>query len=545
MGRICTFFALSVLIGYCTGVELDTKKGIIRGSEGTSRNGRIYRQYMAIPFAQPPVGKLRFRNPQMHTGWEGVLDGTKEALPCIQKIWFSTLKHNSTFGQEDCLYLNIYTPSNLENDGQLPVMVYIHGGAFRFGNPGPKNSEKNFMDEDVVLVTIQYRLGTLGFLSTEDSLIPGNFGLKDQAMALKWIKENIADYGGNPDSIVVFGESAGGASVHYLLTSPLSRDLVKGGISQSGVLDAPWSLSPPGLARKFAILVADKVGCGKGPLLECLQSIPAEQLAATDAEFTKWDFDPIVVFQPVIEMKNDGAFMKQDPRTIEVTLPWVTGITNGEGNMKSAALINQDPSVLDYFIENIDEVLATILYVDPKKPKADQLLGMVKNRYFQHLTDKKHILKEHEKLFFDLYFAYPMKKALERHKGPKYAYLLSHRPETSVTDIFGSIKLNSTKACHGDDRASLFYRSSSSPSSEEKSQDREFSERLVKLWVDFARSLNSHDQSFDKQWKPHLNDNFLHLKTYEFVMEQISLDYLLEFWSKAYSLIKQTEKDEL
>ncbi|CAH1392170.1 unnamed protein product [Nezara viridula] len=544
MVRICMLIALSVSV-CCTGVELETKKGIIRGSEGTSRNGRSYRQYMAVPYARPPIDKLRFRNPQMHDGWEGVLDASKEPLPCIQKISFSTLKQNSTIGKEDCLYLNIYTPSEPENDEKLPVMVYIHGGGFRWGSPGSKNSEKFFMDEDIVLVTVQYRLGTLGFLSTEDSLIPGNFGLKDQAMALKWVKENIDEYGGNPDLIVAFGESAGGASVHYLLTSPLSRDIIKGGISQSGVLDAPWALSPPGRARKYAMHVADMVGCGKDPLLECFQSLPAEQLAATDAEFTTWDFDPVVVFQPVIEVKNNGAFMKEDPRTIEVTLPWVTGITNGEGNLKSAALINQDPSVLDYFIENIDKVLATILYIDPKTPMADQLLNMVKNRYFQNLTDKKHILKEHEKLFFDLYFAYPMKKALERHTGPKYAYFLSHRPEHSITDMFGPIKLNSSKACHGDDTTSLFDKSASFPSSKEKPEDKQFSERLVKMWVDFARSLKSSDQSFNKQWKPYLNNNFLHLKTYEFIMEQISLDYLLEFWSKAYSLIKHVEKDEL
>nr|UYG55601.1 carboxylesterase 1 [Arma chinensis] len=541
------FFFFSVCV---SSIQLKTRKGIIQGSQGTSKNGRSYHIFMAVPYAQPPVGELRFMNPLMHNGWEGTLDATDEATPCIQKIRFSALKENSTIGEENCLYLNIYTPSNLDDDGddddkKLPVMVYIHGGGFRWGNPGPKNSEKLFMDEDVILVTVQYRLGILGFLSTEDSLIPGNFGLKDQAMALRWVKENINEYGGNPNLIVAFGESAGGASVHYLLTSPLSRDLLKGGISQSGVIDAPWGLSPPGLARKYAILAASMVGCGKGPLLECLQSLPVEQLATIDPKFTKWDLDPIVIFQPVIEVKNNGVFMKEDPRNIEFTLPWITGITNGEGNIKSAALLNEDPSVFDYFIENIDEVLATIMHVDPKTPKIDQVLSMVKNRYFQHLTNKNHILKEHEKLCFDLYFAYPMKKALERHKGLKYAYFFSHRRENTIADLFGPIKLNSTKACHGDDMASLFYGSNLFPDTKERPEDKEFSEHLVHLWVNFAKSVSSGDGSFNKQWKPFSNNNFLHMKTKEFIMEHISFDYLLEFWSKAFNLIKQQEKDEL
>ncbi|KAL1116581.1 hypothetical protein AAG570_005053 [Ranatra chinensis] len=178
---------------------------------------------MSIPYAKPPVEELRFQSPQRPLKWDGVLDASGDKSPmCMQIPIFIPSLRNLTLGQEDCLYLNVFT-RKIDSSAKFPVMVYIHGGAFRFGSPGPKGRARYLMDREMVLVTLTYRLGPLGFLSTEDEVIPGNFGLKDQAMALGWVKRNIEHFGGDPDSITIFGESAGGASVHYMMMSPLSK----------------------------------------------------------------------------------------------------------------------------------------------------------------------------------------------------------------------------------------------------------------------------------------------------------------------------------
>lgn len=531
----------------CSAIELKTRKGSLQGTEESSRNGRKYYAFRGIPYAQPPVGKLRLRNPQPHYGWKGILDATENAPLCIQKYIFSPKLRNTTLGQEDCLFLNIYSPT-VDPSRHLPVLVYVHGGGFRCGSPGPKEAPSFFMDEDVILVTVHYRVGTLGFLSTEDRLIPGNFGLKDQAMALKWLSENINDYGGNPDSMIVFGESAGGASAHYLLASPLSRDLVKGGISESGVIDAVWALSYPGRAKELVEEVAKIVGCSSSPLLECFQSVEAEKLIAAELELLEWDFDPAVIFQPVVEEENDGAFITEDPRRIKVSHPWITGFTNGEGIFKTAALINQDESVVDYFVKNIDTLLPMVMFVNPSSPGKDQLVAMVKERYFRNLNDRKQVLDQIEVLYTDLFFVYPMIQALQRHSGPKYAYLLSHRAENSLADKMGDIKLNSPKASHVDELLSLFDWSGIFHESKGRPEDRKISELLVKIWVNFAKSRNPTLEGVPMKWNLHSENNLLHIQTDEIKMENIPLDEISEFWSRAFAVLEPTHgivKEEL
>ncbi|KAB7496322.1 Carboxylesterase NlhH [Armadillidium nasatum] len=161
-----------------------------------------------------------------------------------------------------------------EREKNLPVMVFIHGGGFMAGGADfyPPYA---LMNRDIVLVTIQYRLGIFGFLSTEDSEMPGNMGLKDQQLALKWIKENIESFGGDSNRITIFGESAGGASVHYHILSPGSKGLFNRAILQSGTAFCPWASNNN--HRKFAIEAGREFGCfidnGTEKYLECMQNV--------------------------------------------------------------------------------------------------------------------------------------------------------------------------------------------------------------------------------------------------------------------------------
>ncbi|KAG7153841.1 Venom carboxylesterase-6-like 8, partial [Homarus americanus] len=192
-----------------------------------SASSRALYAYQGIPFAKPPVGDLRFKDPVPSEPWEGVRDGTKLPEPCLQVSFFMftsgvRVPPEKLLGVEDCLYLNVYTPVDNGPKADLPVMVWIHGGAY-FSGSTKEYLPLVILDHDVVLVVIQYRLGVLGFLSTEDSVIPGNFGLKDQTLALKWVQRNINNFGGDKTKVTIFGESAGGASVHFHMLSPKSK----------------------------------------------------------------------------------------------------------------------------------------------------------------------------------------------------------------------------------------------------------------------------------------------------------------------------------
>lgn len=200
--------------------------------QGTIENGLTV--YKGVPFAAPPVGPLRWRAPQPPAKWEGIKQAVQFAPAPMQG-------GNPPSGKsEDCLYLNVWTPAKSAND-RIPVLVWIYGGGFSFGSTSePVYNGDKLAQKGVVLVTIAYRVGQLGFLANaalsaeSPSHSSGNYGLLDQVEALKWIKKNIAAFGGDPDKVTIFGESAGGISVSMLCASPLAKGLFRGAISESG-----------------------------------------------------------------------------------------------------------------------------------------------------------------------------------------------------------------------------------------------------------------------------------------------------------------------
>ncbi len=201
--------------------------------QGYKSNGLMI--FKGIPFGAPPVGDLRWKAPQPVKAWKGVRDASKYATGPIQN-------NPSPEYSEDCLYLNVWTPAHSPKD-KLPVLVWIYGGGFVFGNTADPSYDCEALaqvDKDVVLVSINYRVGQLGFLalpelSAEDpNHVSGNYGILDQIAGLKWVKKNIAKFGGDPNQVTIFGESAGGISVSMLCGSPLAKGLIQGAISQSG-----------------------------------------------------------------------------------------------------------------------------------------------------------------------------------------------------------------------------------------------------------------------------------------------------------------------
>ncbi|XP_069689984.1 juvenile hormone esterase-like isoform X2 [Periplaneta americana] len=193
----------------------------VQGSQMTSRNGRNFCSFRGMPYAAPPVGPLRFKAPQPVDFWNKKWNATVDGPMCIQKT-------KPIVGQEDCLYLNVYTPlTTFPSVQTFPVIVYFHGGSMEKGSGvSTLYHPKYFLDKDIVLVTINYRLGVFGFISTGDDEAPGNFGLKDQVAALRWVRDNIAELGGDPNKVTLQGQSAGAQSINYHMFSPLSRGLL-------------------------------------------------------------------------------------------------------------------------------------------------------------------------------------------------------------------------------------------------------------------------------------------------------------------------------
>ncbi|XP_033634396.1 cholinesterase 2-like [Asterias rubens] len=269
--------------------------------------------YLGIPYAEPPVGTLRLR-PPVAKSWSGELQATKLGNPCPQsEVNIGKVSLNGSLA-EDCLVLDVFVPQQVPSDAG--VLVFIHGGGYVFG-------QGTFMDllptptaviGDVIVVTMNYRLGALGFLSTDDDVIPGNFGLLDQQLALKWVRDNIQAFGGDPERVAIFGESAGSASVNLQMLSPGSAGLFRGAIMQSGDVFSPWAIIEAAKARKVAFALGKLLGCERDTseeLLECLQKVEdIDYIIKSQQEGLAEEFGTqSILLTPVV----DGNFLPGKP----------------------------------------------------------------------------------------------------------------------------------------------------------------------------------------------------------------------------------------
>lgn len=249
-------------------------RGVLRGFEEKSAS------WWGIPFAEPPVGNLRFRSPQpLQRTWTEPFDAEKAGSPCLQILGLPVL------GQEDCLYLNVHAPTKPRTTGALPVMIWIYGGAYTMGDGfefGLYDGKNLAEYHDVVVVTMNYRLSGLGFfaldaLKQEDPhLSTGNYALHDQQLAMRWVQTNIANFGGDPGRVTLFGQSAGAFSVMWHLVSIQSKGLFHAAIMESGNTALSWFFQPYEKATSMYEDIARAMGCPASPeQLGCLRALPA------------------------------------------------------------------------------------------------------------------------------------------------------------------------------------------------------------------------------------------------------------------------------
>ncbi|KAK2506978.1 hypothetical protein MC885_017876 [Smutsia gigantea] len=342
MGRLELVFSLTCCLAVASAAQLGavyTEGGFV---EGVNKKLGLFGDYVdifkGIPFAAAPKA---LEKPQRHPGWQGTLKAKDFKKRCLQ----ATITQDSTYGEEDCLYLNIWVPQGRKQVSRdLPVMIWIYGGAFLMGSGHGANFLKNYLYDgeeiatrgNVIVVTFNYRVGPLGFLSTGDSSLPGNYGLWDQHMAIAWVKRNIAAFGGDPNNITIFGESAGGASVSLQTLSPHSKGLIRRAISQSGVALCPWAIQKNPLF--WAKRVAEKVGCpteDTARMAKCLKvTDPRAMTLAYKMPLAGMAY-PILHylgFVPVI----DGDFIPDDPITLYANaadIDYIAGTNNMDGHL--------------------------------------------------------------------------------------------------------------------------------------------------------------------------------------------------------------------
>lgn len=249
--------------------------------EGTINSGTGIRMFKGIPFAAPPVGDLRWKEPQPVKDWTGVRKADQFGPRCSQRAVFGDMNFRSNGMGEDCLYLNVWTPAKSGN-AKLPVLVYFFGGGFIGGDGSePRYDGESLATKGIVAVTVNYRLDIFGFFSHPDLTkesphhASGNYGLLDQHAALLWVKRNIAAFGGDPNKITIAGESAGSIAVSAQMASPLSKDLIAGAIGESGSYMGTLSPEPLAKAEQLGLKFAASVGANS---IAALRAMTVEQL---------------------------------------------------------------------------------------------------------------------------------------------------------------------------------------------------------------------------------------------------------------------------
>ena len=399
-----------------------TANGLVDGRGGQPSGVRIFR---GIPFAQPPTGELRWREPQPVKNWTGVRPAFDFGPRCMQAVVFDDIRYRSNGVSEDCLYLNVWTPAK-SNQERLPVLVYFYGGGFVNGDSSePRYDGESMAAKGIVVVSVNYRLGVFGFLAlpelTKESphKASGNYGLLDQNAGLRWVRQNIANFGGDAKRVTIAGESAGSISVSAHMVSPLSIDLIAGAIGESGAITGALSAVPLAQAEADGSKFVASLGVES---LAALRAMPAQQILepAYKGGYASVGRFPITI---------DGYFLPADPATIyasgkQARVPLLAGWNSEESGWK--ALFDSDEPTP----ENYKKVLAKLF-----GPGADEALKLypasTQDEVVQAATD----------LASDRFIAYSTWKWMDAHGrtggSPVYYYYYSH-PRPAMTAAMGN-----------------------------------------------------------------------------------------------------------
>ncbi|KAM7346102.1 juvenile hormone esterase-like [Cochliomyia hominivorax] len=425
---------------------------------------QINAQYVAFLGIRYAEQAERFEPPVPYNSDEEH-DATKPGFDCIQKNYF--LPSRPVIGSEDCLFLNVYTKL-VENSCEplQPVMVYIYGGGFFSGSSDPIYTGPEFIMDTrkVVLVTLNYRLGAFGFMATEDGVIPGNLGLKDQNMALQWVQENIEYFGGDWGHVTLFGQGAGAISAHLQMLSPQSVDLFDAVIAMSGTALSPFAidLDPDKTARKTAqmCMIPNWNKISTKDLYTAFKSLDVNVLLNAADKLKYWDVDNLVIYKPMIERPGPRAFLYQNPvdtlrRGQYKALPFMLGHVEMEGAYRVAAIMESD-TLREEFNENFYYFLVNWLDF-PKRFSSIQIYKKMEQIVNEYLAGEKELNEKTLISFLDMItdrmFYHPLYNTIKMYvqygkpdKIPIYLYYFDFKGPLSYADVFAG---NKTKYNYG------------------------------------------------------------------------------------------------
>ncbi|XP_050072194.1 carboxylesterase 4A-like [Anopheles maculipalpis] len=475
---------------------IDSPAGQLQGTTESCGLFCTYYSFKGVPYAEPPVGSLRFRNPVPRARWQTVRDASNHGPECLQVA----LIPGQVRGSEDCLYLNIYTQQLI---GSRPVMVWIHGGGYsaNSGNSVDFGPEK-LVQENVLLVTLNYRLGALGFLSTGDRYAAGNWGLKDCLQALRWIRTNIAAFGGDPNNVTIFGNSAGAALVHLLVLTDAGQGLFHKAIAQSSTALVPYAFQTR--PRFYADRIASAFGFGtdSSTYVEQLRTIPAEQ-------FVPFQQAGITVpvprflrptdFGPVVEPSDapEETIILQRPieliRNRAHHVPFIVGYNDLEGAFFTAFENLIDQTVKGQFNANPHLLVPFFWNVGEGTAASNGISGAFREYYWQSRPLDASLDYEWTVYQSDHLFLFAIDQSVRLHAQassvPLYYYQFTYDGDLNLyKKLFG---VQYPGAIHTDELPYLFNIPSAmlepvSPDSHANT----VSSRVVRMWANFARTGN-------------------------------------------------------
>jgi carboxylesterase type B len=536
---------LLIFVAICAAQDnpiVTTNSGQIRGVRLSSGLLSRYFAFKGIPYAEPPIGNLRFRNPVYTRGWDGVRDGSEHGNVCPASPMIGV---GPPQGDEDCLFLNVYTPQIV---GSRAVMVYIHGGSFSGGSGdswiyGPDF----FVNDDVILVTVNYRLGVLGFLSTGDGAAQGNYGLKDIVVALRWVRENIAAFGGNPNQVTLFGESAGGAAAHYLTLSRMSRNLFHRMISQSGTALTPWAFHPN--PRLQADILAKKLNITyttTQDLVQQLRQVNPHRFIEVQSGWLDLAiprgmsaFD----FVPCLEPANspEDVFISDTPENILrrgdiMRIPMIIGYTSVESLFMIRELLIE-PNIMNIFMNNPHFFVPSSFNLAPTDPRVNEVMDAFVRLYFNGTYPSPQDRLPWAQFQSDAQFAFQIDRTIQfQARGsnqPIYYYKFSF--DGALNMIKRLILLTDYPgAVHADDIFYMFQVSSWPAPILPSNHARTVRSRMVRLWTNFAKTGNPTpilDSLIRTNWVPYnlQNQNFMDIGD-ELTIQNIPNEQRLTVW---------------
>ncbi|XP_071130067.1 fatty acyl-CoA hydrolase precursor, medium chain-like isoform X2 [Mytilus galloprovincialis] len=486
---------------------VNSECGPIKGLKTQNKQtGKDVYEFRGIPFGKPPIGPLRFTKPQPVDKWTETLDATEFGAACSQSVPPMMPDFKPSKMSEDCLFLNVYVPNHVDKNRKLPVMVWIYGGGLVMGFSNQYDGGWIATQGDVIVVTINYRLDVFGFLTVDHPASKGNYGLWDQKLALQWVHDNIASFGGDPESVTIFGQSAGGWSVSFQSLIPQNKGLFQRVIAQSGVVNELNMLTKKQINER-TIHLAKKTSCPINDMYkftDCLRDIDVSELLKATDMFSLMPDDRLEVFQPQYIPVVDGELYpdhplrslkdeKSDVAQFYGSLDLIAGFTSNEGLMMAMGIL---PKLQENFGFNVSESIPLKFIckgmIEPFVEKFYNNDSEVKDKickfYTSETTSTDEQSQKASEFIADSCFGYTIKRMLDYHvsfEGKKYQYLFSkEKPIMGFAPKWGK------GSGHGEEIQFMFDIKVLLPSMNSTAftpEEQQIANEIIGYWTSFAR----------------------------------------------------------